>query len=252
MKNSNESLISMPGEWALKRAFGPALEELGEDLRRLYAAGRDKILTRAYQKVEDPNDGQRANLRVTRDVLWNGAVAQEDICTEYFSGLLAASRSSDGRDDSAVEFVDAVKCIASRQLLLHYFIYSGLNQILHQSQGNVNVQQSSDIQGKQIYFSAIELDELGIELSMDFNVLFRHGLLHAYKYDVYRQNQPFVYASANPTTYGVLLFAASHNKMHRWNEFSETLFGPFPQITLPQHFAPTLGELAKALGADST
>jgi hypothetical protein len=36
--------IALPGEWVLQKAFGPALTEIGEDLKKLYAKGRDKIL----------------------------------------------------------------------------------------------------------------------------------------------------------------------------------------------------------------
>src|SRR6266446_6193274 len=59
-------------EWALKRVFGPALTEIEEDLRKLYAKGRDKLILAAYRKVRNPDDGKQANLRVMRDVLWNG------------------------------------------------------------------------------------------------------------------------------------------------------------------------------------
>jgi len=49
-------------------------------------------------------DGKAANLRVTRDVIWNGAVTDDEVCAEYFGGILAASRTEDGKDDSAIQF----------------------------------------------------------------------------------------------------------------------------------------------------
>ena len=51
------------------------------------------------------DDGKQANLGVSRDVLWNGAFSTESICAEYFGGILASSRSEDGKDDSAIPFV---------------------------------------------------------------------------------------------------------------------------------------------------
>ena len=245
--DSNVS-IAMPGEWALKRAFGPVLEDLGQDLRRLYASGRDKILRNGYQKIQDPDDGKRANLRVTRDVLWNGSVAEEEVCAEYFGGILAASRSTDGRDDSTIEFVDSVKALASRQLLLHYFVYSGLNELLCLSAESVNVAVSSEINARPIYFSSVELNGLGIDVSTDFNVLFRRGLLSEYRHDTDGAEEPLPYASANPTTYGVLLFAASLNRTGSWTAYSKTRFAKFKGIRVPRHFAPTVADLREKLG----
>src|SRR5215213_6779942 len=74
----------------LQKVFGPVLGLVGEDLQRVYAAGRDAILANAYKKVEDPGDGKQANLRVTRDVLWNGSFADSEICAEYFGGIMAS------------------------------------------------------------------------------------------------------------------------------------------------------------------
>ena len=143
------------GEWALEKAFGPVLTEIGEDLKRLYAVGRDKILIAGYKKIKNKEDGRKANLRVAQDVFWNGAFTDDEICAEYFGGILAASRSEDGKDDSAIEFVSVIKSMSSQQLRLHYFIYSGLNQILSRSNEQVNVAQGPEIQEERdLFFTA--------------------------------------------------------------------------------------------------
>ena len=158
MENDNQVLpTALPGEWALQKAFGPVLSEIGEDLKKLYAIGRDKILVAGYKKIRNPEDGKQANLRVARDVFWNGAFTADEVCAEYFGGVLAASRSNDGHDDNTIQFVSVIKSLSSSQLRLHYFIYSGLNQILSQSNKSVNVAQGSEIQARKIYFSQIEL-----------------------------------------------------------------------------------------------
>jgi hypothetical protein len=104
--------IAVPGEWALQKVFGPALTEMGEDLKKLYAKGRDKLISAAFWKVRNPDDGKQANIRVTRDVLWNGAFTEDEVCAEYFGGILASSRSEDGKDDDAIQFVDAIKSLS--------------------------------------------------------------------------------------------------------------------------------------------
>jgi len=45
----------------------------GKDLGRLYTYGHDGIFHAARNKMPDLKHGKRGNLRVTRDVLWNGA-----------------------------------------------------------------------------------------------------------------------------------------------------------------------------------
>ena len=221
MENENQGLsVELPAEWALKKAFGPVLTEMGEDFRRLYALGRDKILIAGYKKIRDINDGKKANLRVTRDVFWNGAFTDDEVCAEYFGGILAASRSKDGKDDSAIQFVDAIKSMSSKQLRLHYFIYLGLNRMLSQSGERVNVAQGPEIEEKEIYFSQVELANAQINNDTDFNVLYRHGLLVHYKTDRHIVGKrTLFYALARPTTYGVLLYAAAHNRLEEWRSF---------------------------------
>lgn len=91
MTDEKEVALSLPGEWALKKAFGPVLGELGEDMKKLYATGRDRIIAFGYNKISNVDDGKSANLRVTRDVFWNGSFTDEAICAEYFGGILASS-----------------------------------------------------------------------------------------------------------------------------------------------------------------
>ena len=89
---------------------------MGEDLKRRYAERRDSVIRAAEPKIENLDDGKRANLRTARDVLWHGAVTEDAVSAEYYGGLLAASRSNDSKDNTAVPFVDAIKSLSRRQL----------------------------------------------------------------------------------------------------------------------------------------
>lgn len=242
--------IALPGEWALQKAFGPVLGELGEDLKRLYSGGRDRILAAGYKKVKDPNDGKKANLRVTRDVLWNGAFTDEEICAEYFGGILAAGRSEDGKDDDAVQFVDVIKSMSAKQLHLHYVIYTALNRILSGGDQRINVAQGTEIQSKAIYFAKVELDQtLGLKTDRDLNILHRQGLLNEYKTNIHTVGEkgiPFV--MGKPTTFGVLLYSAAHNNLENWRSFDRTDFGEFEDIRLPKFYADSLEDLSKQVG----
>ena len=198
-----EIAIAVPGEWALKKAFGPALTEIGEDLRKLYAKGRDKLITVAYRKIHDLNDGKQASLRVTRDVLWNGAFTEDEVCAEYFGGIFAASRSVDGKDDDVIQFVDVIKSLSAKQLRLHYVIYNSFNKLLVAARTPVNVGLDKEIQPKQVWFSSPELVEtLSLKIETDLNILHRQGLLHQYR------------TSAHVVSEGVLLPYTSATQLH--------------------------------------
>jgi hypothetical protein len=239
-------------EWALQKVFGPALTEIEEDLRKLYAKGRDKLILAAYRKVRNPDDGKQANLRVMRDVLWNGAFSEDEVCAEYFGGILASSRSKEGKDDDAIQFVDVIKSLSAKQLRLHYVIYNSLNKVLLAAGKPVNVALSTEIKPKQVWFSSTELvHDLGLRIEADLNILHRQSLLdqcHTYSHRPVENEQARYYTVANPTTFGVLLYAASHNRLDEWRTFDQQDFGNFPEIALPAVYAPTLDELLKKAG----
>lgn len=95
------------------KLLGKTADAISTDLASLYTSGRDKIAQVAIRKVKNPDDGKIANIRVARDVFWNGSYSDESICAEYFGGILAASRSSDGKDDTGVFYVDIIKSLSS-------------------------------------------------------------------------------------------------------------------------------------------
>jgi hypothetical protein len=245
--------IALPGEWALQKAFGPALTEIGEDLKKVYAKGRDKIVAAAYRKVKDSEDGKQANLRVTRDVLWNGALSEDEVCAEYFGGILATSRSSGGKDDDAIHFVDVIKSLSARQLRLHYVLYHSINQLLVTGGKPVNIAQGSEIQAQEVWFVGQELVNLDLRINTDFSILHRQGLLYQYKTDAHvAGNKGLFYSQASPTTFGVLLYAVAHNRFNDWGSFSGADFGAFEGIALPKHFASSLDQLLQQVGFKPT
>ncbi len=243
--------LALPGEWALQKVFGPALTEIGEDLKKVYAKGRDKLISAAYRKVRNPDDGKQANLRVTRDVLWNGAFTEDEVCAEYFGGVLASSRSEDGKDDGSIQFVDAIKSLSAKQLRLHYVIYNSLNKLLVAAGNPVNVGSSEEIHLKQVWFSSVELLHLKLRLETDLNILHRHGLLSQYRTDTHKvsEKQILPYTSVHPNTFGILLYGAVHNRLDDWRTFDRQDFGNFPEIAVPTFYVPTLQELLKKVGA---
>ena len=233
------------GGWVAKKLLGPTLETIGDDLQKLYAAGRDRIVNRAAEKVDDLDDGKCANLRVARDVLWNGAFSESEVCTEYYSGLLAASRSADGLDDEAAPFVDVVKSLASRQLKLHYSIYRSLERILEQAHANGETFDVSAIHGRMdVFFTGHDPHKS----ALDLQVLLRNGLIAEFATDskmITRKDREWVllFCKARPTMFGISLYAAAHNQLEWWQAFGLRHFGEFGDIEPPKIYGQTMEEL---------
>ena len=249
MADEKNMKLSIPGEWAVEKVLSPVLGSIGDDINSLYAIskkGASKIILKAFNKITNKEDGKKANLRVARDVFWNGSFSDESICAEYFGGILASSRSKDGKDDNGIHYTDVIKSLSSKQLQLHYVIYNSLNKLLSKENKSVNVGQATELQQKSIWFSAIELaEQLKLKIDTDLNVLYKQGLLHEYKTDKsnLEDSKIFPYIMVKPTTFGVLLYAIAHNKFEIWNQFSDNDFGNFEDVSLPKHFNNSLNHL---------
>lgn len=237
--------VSLPGEWAVKKLLGPVLSDIGDDIRRLYAAGRDRILAAAISKIDDIDDGKAPNLRVTRDVLWNGAFSEDRVCAEYFGGVLASSRTDDGRDDSSIQFVDVIRSLSAKQLRLHYVVYYALNKLLVQHGRHINVGKDTEIEAVEVWLTSSELlNVYDVNIQTDPNALWRHGLLHEYRFDSADiDGERLFYTMIKPTTFGVMLYAAAHNKMNQWHDYPTIDFGSFDNTMPPNVYALDLSSL---------
>ena len=233
--------------WAAKKVLGPTFDLVGDDLAKLYAAGRDKIIASASKKIPNLDDGKQANLRVSRDVLWNGAFSTEDICAEYFGGILASARSENGKDDSAIPFVDVIKSLSSEQLRNHYFIYRALGKILSESNSNKEGQHIWDVvKTHQVYIPAS-----GLRPDIDLGILKHHGLIDRSGNgssilsfsDNKKDDRALPYLVATPTVFGVMLYAAAYNKLEWWQAYGIRSYEDFDDIECPELYATSLEEL---------
>lgn len=231
------------------KLFGTALATMGDDINRLYAKGRDKIVEVATKKIEDPEDGKKVNLRAARDVVWNGAISEDEVCAEYFGGMLAAARSADGRDDGVVNYVDTIKAMSARQLELHYLIYKAWQTLLLQEQSSINVAQGSEVQAKKVFLAGLELSSRGLQYDRDLTVLHRQGLVHSYKFDnAVSGEQALPYIEVAPTVFGVMLFAVAHNKLDQWRMFAKETYESATGIATVQVSAASLEDLKEIAG----
>ena len=119
--------------WAGKTVFAPLLDEMGRDLAERYSERRRRntarILANAAEKLGGTlENGGYVSPRVGKLVLDEGSWCDAPVMSEYFGGILAASRSDDGLDDRGAAWAGLVSRLASYDILVHYVIYAGIRQ----------------------------------------------------------------------------------------------------------------------------
>lgn len=252
-ENNKQIIVSVPGEWAVKKLLGPALNEIGKDLKALYKIGRDKIIVAATRKV-NLEDGQRANLRVARDVFFNGSFTDEAICAEYFGGILAASRSEDGKNDSGVFYVDIIKSMSSGQLKMHYIIYRTLNKelVANEQKKTLNPGMESELHREKLFFPLIKIIEQfrNEDMGSILHGLHAKNLIGSFQTQNYKleNNKEMSYFEVQPTPLGIQLFAIANNMFSDWLKFSVVDFGDFDEVVLPKYYAQSLDSLLEKVG----
>lgn len=115
------------------KVLGPTAEYLGGEIRNFAAKCNINIsqvfVTAARKLGSRLDEPGQVNPRVLKGVLNEAAFAENEVASEYFGGVLAASRSADGVDDRGVAFVGLVRDLSTSQLRFHYLCYSWLRDL---------------------------------------------------------------------------------------------------------------------------
>jgi len=110
----------------LIRILGPSADAIGEALAR-YTTYRlrnvGRIINRASAKSRNDDGHREANPRVAHVILEDGSYCDNEIMADYLGGVLAASRTPNGRDDRAVTWSKLVTSLSSLQIRAHYLLY---------------------------------------------------------------------------------------------------------------------------------
>jgi hypothetical protein len=110
----------------LVQVFGLSADAAREALRH-YSAYRlsnaARILERAAAKSGSSAGNSIVNLRVAHVVLADGSYCDDELMADYLGGLLAGSRSPQGRDDRAVSWSKVITSLSALQIRAHYLLY---------------------------------------------------------------------------------------------------------------------------------
>ncbi|KAB1864574.1 hypothetical protein [Microbacterium algeriense] len=115
----------------LSRLLGPSADVLGQDwAERLRQKNMARLLSKTEKHAEGKADPGWAQPRVANAVFEAAQYANDEIVTDYLSGVLASSREPDGGTDDALPWSSLVSRLSALQLRIHYVFYANLRQIV--------------------------------------------------------------------------------------------------------------------------
>ena len=218
-------------EYAGKVVAGGAGAEVG---RR----AMEKILTSLKRKLKSKNEKvenlklENINHRTLNRVMQDGLFSDDELCIEYFSGILASAISEDGKDDSAMPYLNIVNSLSAKQLRLHFLIYQAINKklVADDTKRQLNVGLETELSRENAFFSVLEIaNKCGykdINIQSELDVLLAQNLLKSYTMHIHKviNGLPLYYLQFTPSSLGIQLYAVNFNKHDEWRTYNYVCF----------------------------
>ena len=116
----------------ITKLLGPTAEYIGGEIKGLVEkcnVNLDDIFVKAHQKLGNKLDQPGVvNPRVLKSIFDEGRFCEDELTKEYFGGVLASSRTENGKDDRGITNSKLVSSLSSYQLRTHYIFYSLLRK----------------------------------------------------------------------------------------------------------------------------
>jgi hypothetical protein len=116
----------------VKRLLGPLADEWGNQLADWAKFRREnvqQVLDAAERKLGDRvEEDAEVSPRIVSRVFEEGSYSNDRIMGEYLGGVLASSRTSDGRDDRGIRFLNLITDMSSYDLRTHFVLYQAARQ----------------------------------------------------------------------------------------------------------------------------
>jgi hypothetical protein len=107
----------------IRNLFGPVSEQMGMDLLEKYKNRNvQEVVDRSYQKR--PGSGGSIPPRLGATVFDAASYADDEIVSEYLSGVLASSRTPSGKDDAGIAWSALIARLPADHLRVHFALYS--------------------------------------------------------------------------------------------------------------------------------
>jgi len=117
----------------VEKLLGPTADYLGKSLA-YFTEKRVENVGRIFKSAENKL-GERINSpgqvppKVLRTILNEGSYSSDFLSQEYFGGILASSRTEQGRDDRGARLAKVIDGLSTYQLRAHYLIYSTIKNL---------------------------------------------------------------------------------------------------------------------------
>jgi hypothetical protein len=125
-------LAVLGGRELLVKLLGPTADYLGTELRR-FTERMDNNLRRVFVRAGEMagpalNEPGQVPPRVLKEILQAAPFADDELTSEYFAGVLAASRSKEEQDDRGAVFVNLLSQLSTYDIRTHYLFYTALRR----------------------------------------------------------------------------------------------------------------------------
>jgi hypothetical protein len=111
----------------LKKILGPTADYLGQELKELTKNRIEtigKIFRNAEKKLGHKIEEEGSiPPKVLKYVLGDASFNNDSLAIDYIGGILASSRSKEGRDDRGARVANIIESLSTYQLRTHYLIY---------------------------------------------------------------------------------------------------------------------------------
>ena len=119
------------------KLLGPTADYLGEGLRNLTqrrAESIGKMFSNAAKKLGSQLEAPgQVPPRILKTVINDASYCEDPLVLEYFGGVLASSRTEDGRDDRGARLMKIVENLSTYQVRTHYLLYSTIANLFSNS-----------------------------------------------------------------------------------------------------------------------
>jgi hypothetical protein len=163
-------------EKLIARLLGPAIDEFGAALARSVAyrtRNFRRIAEKASVKAIDDGRGGIVHSRVAYSILEDGSLCDDELMAEYLGGVLAGSRSPNGRDDRAITWCRCISGMSWLQARAHFLLYREWAGRLH---GRTDLKLGVDRNPATMH---VELNEFTSTLITDTDTPAEDALHHA-------------------------------------------------------------------------
>lgn len=191
----------------LLRLLGPSADVVGHDwAEKLRQRNLKRLMEKTQKRSESESDPGFTKPRLAASTFEIAQYADDEIVTEYLSGVLGSSRAPDGGHDGGIPWSALISRLSTDQLKLHYLLYASVrDSVVASTPSRMGEAHGTDVVLPLLpVIASIGLphEEANTRLSDSLNGLMREGLVDAnsgYSYG------PVEQVRRNSRTYGAEL-----------------------------------------------